>query len=369
MAWKSVVIPLLLLLIACVEPASPRPGAGATAGAPPPMKITASMPSRELPAEARAKSANPVPTAKAPPKSSLRVGAARAAEILYADDESGRLAALAGCRGKLEQDLVRCLLAARYADDAKAAGLARDLYDRVEVVAGLEPARRSEFGYRGEIQLVPERPVGRYREHLRWVLSAFSDIDEVYSTLEKRAARPMKYRWKGLELRFFRSVNRTTPAAFASAWYVGYNVSGSLMRSAEGVRDTLVHELFHMNDSDHAWWSGQALQATYGGILARCPIPRGGKWPTRRCLRPWAPAATTVKGGTYYAFQPGNDVHEYAAELGLRYFLEQREALAGRRIPAPFKCGNAVNAAAWALLVAEFHAGADAVPACPSPPR
>ncbi|PKN17054.1 MAG: hypothetical protein CVU65_18590, partial [Deltaproteobacteria bacterium HGW-Deltaproteobacteria-22] len=120
---------------------------------------------------------------------------------------------------------------------------------------------------------------------------------------------------------------------------------------------------------DHSWWSGPALQATYDGILARCPIPVGGKWPTRRCLRPWAPAQTTVKGGTYYAFQPGNDVHEYAAELGLRYFLEQREALASRRIAAPFKCANAVNAASWLLHVTEFHAGADAVPACPAPPR
>ncbi|MBU1411630.1 hypothetical protein KKC22_08950, partial [Myxococcota bacterium] len=78
---------------------------------------------------------------------------------------------------------------------------------------------------------------------------------------------------------------------------------------------------------------------------------------------------TTVKGGTYYAFQPGNDVHEYAAELGLRYFLEQREALASRRIAAPFKCANAVNAASWLLHVTEFHAGADAVPACKSPPK
>ena len=323
----------------------------------------------KMPVEAQAKLEKPAIVPPAQPASSLLVLSSRAAEILYADDEPGRKSALASCSGKVEKELVRCLLAVRYADDAKAAGLARDLYDRAEVVAGLEKARRTEFGYRGEIQLVPERPVGRYREHLRWVLSAFTEIDDIYSALEKRAGKPMKYRWKGLELRFFRSVNRTTPAAFASAWYVAYNVSGSLMRSAEGVRDTLVHELFHMNDADHSWWSGPALQATYDGILARCPIPVGGKWPTRRCLRPWAPAQTTVKGGTYYAFQPGNDVHEYAAELGLRYFLEQREALASRRIAAPFKCANAVNAASWLLHVTEFHAGADAVPACPAPPR
>ncbi|MBU1243954.1 hypothetical protein KJ612_12190 [Myxococcota bacterium] len=47
------------------------------------------------------------------------------------------------------------------------------------------------------------------------------------------------------------------------------------------MRDTLVHELFHMNDSGHRRWSAPALQAINDGILARCPIPGGGKWPTQ----------------------------------------------------------------------------------------
>ena len=322
----------------------------------------------KAPDEAPAKVTKPAP-APVVPKSTLLVSADRAAEILWADDEPGRKAALAGCKGKLEKEQVQCLLAARYADDAKSAELARNLYDQSEVVAGLEAAYSAEFGYRGVIQIVPERPVGRHRQHLQWIHDGFSSLDEVYGALEKRAGMPLKYRWKGLELRFFRSVNRNTPSAYANRWYFGYNVSGSLLRSAEGVRDTLVHEIFHMNDSEHGWWSGTALQANYDGILARCPVPKGGKWPTRKCLAPWAPAATTVKGGTYYAFQPGNDVHEYGAELGLRYFIEQREALAGRRNATPFKCANAVNAASWALLVAEFYAGADAVPACKTAPK
>ncbi|MBU1412439.1 hypothetical protein KKC22_13080, partial [Myxococcota bacterium] len=56
---------------------------------------------------------------------------------------------------------------------------------------------------------------------------------------------------------------------------------GSFIHVNEGVRDTLVHELFHMNDSGHRRWSAPALQAINDGILARCPIPGGGKWPTQ----------------------------------------------------------------------------------------
>jgi hypothetical protein len=72
-----------------------------------------------------------------------------------------------------------------------------------------------------------------------------------------------------------------------------------------------------------------------------------------------------VRGGTYYAFQPGNGVPEYAAELAIRYYREHRALLAGRRLPAPaFKCGNEHNGRAWRLLVEEFFAGVDLVPAC-----
>ncbi len=364
------VVLALLLLTACVEPAAPRNGAPVVAPAPMKDPTPAVMaPPGESPVKVAPSPAPVKPPAPAPPESTLLVSPARAATILWADDEPGKKSALAACAGKLEKALVRCLLGRRYADDPAAQTLALDLYDRVEVVAGLEAAYSAEFGYRGVIQIVPERPVGRLRRHLQWIRDGFAALDEVYSALERRAGKPLKYRWKGLELKFYRSVDRNTPSAYANAWYFGYNVNGSLLKSAEGVRDTLVHEIFHMNDAERRWWSGAALQAAYDGILTRCPIPKGGKWPTRKCLAPWAPAATTVKGGTYYAFQPGNDVHEYGAELGLRYFLEQREALAGRRVAAPFKCGNAVNAGSWALLVAEFFAGADAVPACKSPPK
>jgi hypothetical protein len=74
-----------------------------------------------------------------------------------------------------------------------------------------------------------------------------------------------------------------------------------------------------------------------------------------------------VRGGTYYAFQQnnGNAVHEYAAELAVRYFKEQSEMLsAGKLARRAFKCGPAANARAWQALVEEFFAGRDLVPSC-----
>ena len=88
---------------------------------------------------------------------------------------------------------------------------------------------------------------------------------------------------------------------------------------------------------------------------------------TSACLAPYSPNGTIVRGGTYYSFQPGNGVREYAAELGLRYYREQRAAL-GLVKPAPklarFKCGPPENARAWALLRDELFAGIDVVPPC-----
>ena len=75
-----------------------------------------------------------------------------------------------------------------------------------------------------------------------------------------------------------------------------------------------------------------------------------------------------VRGGTYYAFQPNNGdaVHEYAAELAVRYFKEQSRDAATRASSRAraFKCGPAENARAWQALVDEFFAGRDLVPAC-----
>src|SRR5690606_9231625 len=128
-----------------------------------------------------------------------------------------------------------------------------------------------------------------------------------------------------IRLRFFRSVGRTTPSAYASGWTVAYNVSGSLHTSADAVRETMFHETFHLNDTAHGRWSATALTSHYRAILDRCT--RGAMLETA-CLRPYAPNETMVRGGTYYAFQPGNGVWEYAAELAIRYYREHRDVLA-----------------------------------------
>ena len=72
-------------------------------------------------------------------------------------------------------------------------------------------------------------------------------------------------------------------------------------------------------------------------------------------------------GGTYYAFQPnnGNGVHEYAAELAVRYWKEHLEMLDKGKLAKPaFKCGGPENARSWKALVDEFFAGRDLVPGC-----
>jgi hypothetical protein len=170
------------------------------------------------------------------------------------------------------------------------------------------------------------------------------------------------YRWRALAFRFVRSVGKRTPSAYASSWTIVYNVEGSLLTSETGVRETLFHELFHLNDEDHGNWSAKTLGSDYDAIVATC-----GKKPTMKCLAPYAPNDTVVRGGTYYAFQPNNgaSVHEYAAELAVRYFKEQSQMRATKKLATKaFKCGPPENARAWQALVDEFFAGVDLVPAC-----
>jgi hypothetical protein len=73
-----------------------------------------------------------------------------------------------------------------------------------------------------------------------------------------------------------------------------------------------------------------------------------------------------VRGGTYYAFQENNGdaVHEYAAELALRYYREQRAVLRGEPTGKRFKCGPPENAQAWGLVAAEFFRGEDRTGPC-----
>jgi len=254
-----------------------------------------------------------------------------------------------------------CLIEDAYAADPDAQGLALALYRDTGTIAGVGPAELMDGGYRGKIQLVPQLPLGKYRKHLTWTDGAMRSIDAFFGELFADQATAPNFRWRALSLRFVRSVKKRTPSAYAFGWTIAYNVEGSLLTSAPGVLETLFHELFHNNDFAHGDWSAKTLQTDYDAIVAKC----GTK---ARCLAPFAPNKTRVKStGTYYAFQPnnGNGVHEYAAELAVRYFTEQRQMLRDGKLAKPaFKCGPAENARAWQALISEFFAGRDLVPPC-----
>jgi hypothetical protein len=260
---------------------------------------------------------------------------------------------------------VPCLIEHAYAKDPKAKAIALALYRDVGVAAGVGPDELMDGGYRGPIHLVPQLPIHGYRIHLERAAASLRSYDTFFAQLGAGTG----LRWHGIQLRFVRSVGKRTPSAYAMGRIIEYNVEGSLLTTEEGVRETLFHELFHSNDglrgssgvAAKAAWSARTLQADYDAIVKKCPSR------ALRCLAPYAPNNTTVRGGTYYAFQPdnGNGVHEYAAELAVRYWKEHRALLAKRKLAArPFKCGPPENQRAWKAVVDEFFAGRDLTPTC-----
>jgi hypothetical protein len=250
----------------------------------------------------------------------------------------------------------RSLVAARFAADPEASRMALDLFDTDGDGVDVLPAQRFDGGYRGVIQLVPALPVGPDRKHLGWVSAAFRDFDDFFGAVSRHGTP--RYRWRSLSLLFFRSVGNTTPNAFAHGWTIAYNVNGSIDTRPDATRETLFHEIFHLDDADHGDWSPGHLAAIQNAIEQTC----GARTP---CLAPYAPTDTIVRRGTYYAFQPGNDVHEYAAEVALRWYREQRAMVRGEKPVRPaFKCGPEENRRAWEAIAAEFFGGVDLVPAC-----
>ncbi|MEP7050836.1 MAG: hypothetical protein ABJB12_10800 [Pseudomonadota bacterium] len=257
---------------------------------------------------------------------------------------------------------VPCLLTRAYRADPKAAQLALDLWTESGDVAGVGSEQVMDGGFRGTIHLVPELPINRYRQQLAWVVEASRTTNHFFEALFANQPAP-PYRFRGVTFRFVRSLKQHRPSAYVTGWAVEYNVEGSLLISASGVRDTLFHELFHSNDEAHGDWSGSHLRDDYQAILEKCK-KRGLSVP---CLGPYAPTGTLVRGGTFYAFQQnnGDTVHEYGAELAVRYFTEQSQMLAAGKLGRPaFKCGPPENARSWRSLVAEFFGGRDLVPAC-----
>ncbi len=270
------------------------------------------------------------------------------------------------CEGA-PRERIACLIAARYEGDPEAQKLAGDLYSRFQIVVGQGEAETMDGAYRGIIRLVPTLPVGADRKHLVWLHSAFDTIFRFFKGLEARApGKKIRYRFSPLTVRFVRSLDgKRTPSGYASGWTYNYNVNGSLVTSAEAILNLAFHEIFHLNDFDPpegtvgAPWSPGALGADVDRIVSRCGTRAA-------CLQPFAPTDLKVRGGTYYAFQPGNRiVAEYAAELSTRYMDEHRGILGMAPKKPAFKCGPKENAASWQALVDTYFGGVDLVPPCP----
>lgn len=271
----------------------------------------------------------------------------------------------AGCTSLAGDARARCAIDERYAADPKAGALANELWAKWKIAPGVEAAHTMDGGYRGMIRIEPAVPVNGDRKHIEWIALAMRDLDRFWSDLDALGPThaTKRYRFRPITLRFMRSMNgKRTPSAYAHDWTVAWNLAGSLHTSPDAVRETLVHEIFHLNDRAHAaasedWWSTRTLGKDYDGIVKKCGTALA-------CLAPYAPNGTIVRGGTYYAFQPGNGVVEYAAELMVRYYREQRAAM--RKLPREkaFKCGPAENARAWDAMRDEFFGGIDVVPAC-----
>ena len=248
-----------------------------------------------------------------------------------------------------EGERLRCLVSLRYADEAEAKKLALQLLDETGSLAGLLPEETTDDGRGHKVKLAPARPVGGNRVHFEWILAA----------LATRA--PVAFRDRPLDYRFFYTDKGGAPSVFAIGNNIGYNLRGTVNVSEEAVRDTLFHEIFHLNDGWRGGWSKDALGPIFARIVDRCGQDR-------RCLLPYAPTDTTM-GGKLYAFHPSGGVREYAAEVALRYFREQRLVLDGEPLPLPpFKCGPAENAEAMGLVVREFFGGVDLVTACGAKP-
>lgn len=333
-------------------PSAPQPA--------PPAPTTAAATTLTAVATASPATASATPAPSAAPVAKQEISAEEAERVLFLKDSPAEATA---CRERgSDGEQIHCLLGVLYGKDPQALEAVTTLYDEAGVVVGVEARHTMDGGWRGNIELVPEPPLGRHRRHVAWLVPAFRDYARFFAGLEERGQKKASFRYAPIRLRFFRSVGRTTPSAYASGWTVAYNVSGSLHTTPDAVRETMFHETFHLNDRAHGRWSEKALTRPFEAILARCS--QGGKLSTP-CLKPYAPNETMVRGGTYYAFQPGNGVWEYAAELAIRYYREHRRVLADQQLTAKaFKCGPAPNAETWQLLVDEFFGGIDLVPPC-----
>ncbi len=254
---------------------------------------------------------------------------------------------------------IRCLISLRYADEVDSKALALTLYEETGSLAGLLPEETNEDNKGKKIRLKPARPIGKNMQHLEWIVEAMRAYAGFFYELSKVQKKPIVMTDRPLDFRFFYTEEGGTPSAFAVGRNIGYNLNGTLNVHEEAVRDTLFHEIFHLNDVWQDNFSARMLAPIETRILANCKSDL-------KCLSRYAPTDTTMNGKPY-AFTDGGNGKEYAAELALRYFREQRLMMDGKPLPVPaFKCGAPENAEAMALLVDTFFGGVDLVPECGS---
>jgi hypothetical protein len=318
------------------------------------------MAQASIPAPVPDASANGVEGARgSPPPATPARTLADLDRAIFLDAPSGAEKRLTVCSNT--PNPAHCLLGLRLSKDEAARAIAEDMLDRFDSPVGVERDHIMDGGYRGMIHILPRTPEGPHRTHLAWVRGSLDVFATFFRDLRSAAGRDgpfPRYRTTRIDFRFMESENRTTPSADAIDWRIGYNVKGSLLKSQDAVTETLFHEIFHLNDQAHDDFSVKKLTDVFEAVRRKCGA-------NTSCLTPYAPGDTMVRGGTFYAFQPGNDVREYAAELAVRYFREQRAALANKGSgKAPFKCGPPENARAFRLFVDEFFDGVDRTPAC-----
>lgn len=263
------------------------------------------------------------------------------------------------CMSLAPHDAAHCALDLAYADDPDARVLARDLLELTGAVPGVEQGQRIDAGYLGFVPIEPTLPIGPYRQHLVWLRDGILAIERVFAAAAQAAPKPVLFRTRPYGFRFFKTEERTYPSAYAIEGIVGYNLEGPLHDSQENVTATLFHELFHLNDEARGQWSQSALGGLLEQVVATCEDDHA-------CFARFAPTDDRVPDGTYYPFDARTrDVREYAAEIALRWFREQRTLLEGATLAAPpFKCGADENAQAWQAIVEEFFGGLDLTGEC-----
>jgi hypothetical protein len=257
----------------------------------------------------------------------------------------------------------RSAIAGRFERDPEASRMAVDLHESLGVTVDVLPAETFDCGDFGQIRLVPALPAGGYRKNLRFAVDALAEYDAFFGDLHVTPHRvTFVYRAYLRTLRFYLSVGDTMPLGFSRKDTIALNVNSANVTSPQSVRQTLFHEIFLLDQPWHPRWSADNLGQIYSDIRRRCGTDRA-------CLAPYGASSFTVlRDGTYWAFHSSDDPSEYAAEVAVRWYLEQYALLRHEPPLAPaFKCGPEQNRLAWDAIVEEFFGGFDLVPACRGP--